>query len=349
MTNPYLGGSVGFPKSDFLSVPNDTLFMQDIMVEGLIHYASPGQPVWTFVESGSDNLGFSGASNSTTARVANGSRTLTLTSNWTKFTSTWVGLTIAGPGIPANTTVRSIIDGAHLTMSNAATSTNASATVTITGGVNNSDCVASVNLCVAQGNEYRATPAQVNSEVWMSIISGANGIEYFCHDTIASTFCLAGGNTPASIVVQQNLTYVNTNVLNYAPMLNSQTVGQCSMQHQNYTTAAGYTTTTSCTGGILTMVTTNAALPGLALVKTYNGVTYLFAQSDRRSAYGAYFNFTLAGMGSKKATVVYDSDAHYDPSHSTQGASHPLNGAGTFSDTLGANHDDYQVKIYAIR
>jgi hypothetical protein len=350
LTNTYVGGgSPVFAKSDFLSVPNDTLFMQGIMTEGLLHYSLPGQPVWPFVESGGDNFGFSEATNYTTASVSQGSKMLTLTSHWTRFTRTWLGLTVSGAGIPANTKVTSILDGAHLGMSKAATASRANETVTIRGGVNNSDCVASVNLCVAQGNEYRPTPAQVNSEVWISLISGANGIEYFCHDKTSYSFCLAGGGRAAAIQAQNNLTYINTNVLNYAPILNSPTVGQCSMQHQNYTTDYGWSTTASCTGGILTMATTNAAIPGLGLVKSYNGATYLFAESDRRSLYGAYYHFTLAGLANKTATVVYDSNAQYDPANSSLGQKLYLSSVGYFADVLGANHDDYQVKIYAIQ
>jgi len=349
ITDPWNGGNAGFPKSDFLSVPNDTLFMQGIMTEALVHYSASGQPVWAFVESGGDNFGTSSGANTTTGSVFSGSRMLTLNSHWTKFTNTWLGLRVAGAGIPADTTVVAILDGTHLALSKAATVVGSNETVTITGGVNNSDCVASVNLCVAQGNEYRPTRAQVNSEVWISLISGANGIEYFCHDRLSYAFCLGGRNSSAAIATQQNLTYVNTNILNFAPMLNATTVGICSMQHQDYTTMAGWTTTTSCTGGILTMATTNAAVPGLGLVKTYNGVTYLFAQSDRRSAYGAYFHFTVAGMGSKTATVVYDSNARYDPANSSLGKKLDLSSVGYFADVLGANHDDYQVKIYAIQ
>ena len=84
------------------------------------------------------------------------------------------------------------------------------------------------------------------------------------------------------------------------------------------------------------------------MVKRYNGSTYLFVQSDRRSAFGAIFHMTLAGMSGKTARVVYDSDAHYDPANSTAGSAIALSASGTFSDTLGGHGDDYQVKIYTI-
>jgi hypothetical protein len=205
-----------------------------------------------------------------------------------------------------------------------------------------------VNLCVVNGNEYRATPAQVNAEVWMSIINGAMGIEYFCHDSSSANFCMgdtAGG--PAAAAVQENIKYINTIVSNFAPQLNSSTAGICSMQRLNYTTGA-QSTTTSCTNGILTMATSNAAVPGMALAKLYGGTSYLFAQSDRRSTAGATFTFTLNGYAGKTATVIYDSNQKYDIHNSSKGATFELNGSGAFADVLGANHDDYQVKIYKI-
>jgi hypothetical protein len=57
----------------------------------------------------------------------------------------------------------------------------------------------------------------------------------------------------------------------------------------------------------------------------------------------------LNGDGNKTATIVYDSNAHYDAANSAQGHTIPLNSTGAFSDTFGANGHNYQVKIYAIQ
>jgi hypothetical protein len=337
-----------FAKSDFRSVPNDTLFFQGLETQALIHFGRTNQPMWTFVESGSDNFGAAEGNNVLRAKITSGSNVLVNVSGRSMFTPTWVGLKVAGAGIPAGATITSIVDATHARMSYAATAT-ASEGVRIRGGAQGSDCVASVNLCVVNGNEYRATPVQVNAEVWMSLISGANGIEYFCHDLTTTAFCLgAAHGGAAALAVQQNLTYINATVLSYAPVLNSPTVGICSMQQEDFTTGAR-STTTSCSSGVLTLTTTNAAVPGMAMVKQYNGATYLFVQSDRRSAYGAIFNMTVAGLAGKTASVVYDSNDHYDHVHTSLGARFTLNGAGAFSDTLGANGDHYQVKIYRIQ
>jgi hypothetical protein len=58
--------------------------------------------------------------------------------------------------------------------------------------------------------------------------------------------------------------------------------------------------------------------------------------------------FTLSGYAGKTATVVYDSNAQYDPTHSSVGNTFTLNGSGQFSDTFGANGHNYQPKIYMI-
>jgi hypothetical protein len=349
LTDPWVGNSLGFPKSDFLSVPNDTLFMQGIMTEGLIHYGRRGQPVWPFVDSGSDELGMSLGGNAFDGAVDGGSNVLTMAGRWSKFTAAWIGLAVSGKGLPPHTRIVGVKDETHAVMSSAAAAASAHETIRVTGGVHDSDCIERLNLCVVQGNEYRATPAQVNAEVWTTLINGAHGIEYFCHDRDSAAFCL--GDTRAgraAAIVQQNLTFINATVLKFAPVLNAPTTGMCSMQHQNYTTGAGWSTTRWCANGVLTMTTANPLVPGLALVKQLGPVTYVLAQSDRRSAGGAVFAFKIAGTGSKTAKIVYDSDARYDPVHSAEGRTFRIDGAGGFSDTIGAENDDYQVKIYAI-
>ena len=348
VTRPYFGRANDFTKSDFRSVSNDTLFLQGLGVQAMVHFSRTNQPLWAFVESGGDNLGYSKGNNVLVGTVSVGSSTLVNASGWSIFTPTWVGLTVSGTGIPAGTKITSILDQTHAQMSAAATASGAKESIRITGGVRNSNCVASVNLCVVDGNEYRPTPAQVNAEVWISLISGANGIEYFCHDSMASDFCLGRPSTnPVALSTAANLTYINTNVLAYAPALNSPTVGMCSMETENYSTGI-YSHTSSCSNGILSLSTTNNAVPALAMAKQVNGVTYLFVQSDRRSAYGAVLNVTLSGLAGHTARVVYDSNDHYDHAHTSLGTAKVLNAGGTFSDTFGANGDDYQVKIYTI-
>jgi hypothetical protein len=216
---------------------------------------------------------------------------------------------------------------------------------------NSGNCNTSANICTSDNHEYRATAEQVNAEVWMSIINGAMGIEYFCDDTSLSTggtaydFCLGNtlsGEGSVAGAIASNLTYINGTILSYAPELNSSVSGRCTMN-----TGTVYTSrTTSCSNGILTMSTSNSSVPGSAIVKNYNGTLYLFADSDRNGS--TTMNFTLAGYAGQTATVVYDSNAKYDPTHSSVGTAFALNGSGQFSDTFGANGHNYQPKIYKI-
>lgn len=348
MARPYIRWT-DIAKSDFVSIPNDKFFLQGLETRALRHFARPDQPVWMFVESGSDNFGGSEANNNLVASVAVGSNILVNASAWSIFTSTWVGLSVSGPGIPANTKIVKIVDSSHAVMSAAATETGEKERVKITGGVNDSDCVVRVNLCVVNGNEYRATTSQVNSEVWASIINGANGIEYFCHDRTAIDFCLGspkGGQ--AAEITAKNLSYINKTVLSYAPVLNSPTVGECSLLQENYETGAR-SRSSSCSNGMLKLQTRDATESGMAMVKKLGGVTYLFAQPDRRHPTGITLTMTLIGLSGRSATVVYDSNAQYDPAHASTGRTLALDASGALTDTLGAYGDDYQVKIYAIR
>jgi len=347
VTDPWFAPPSGVIKSDFLSTPNDSLFKQGAMTRGLIHFARPGQPVWVYVETGGDNFGSSKQHNKFDAGLTAGSAVITNESGWSHFTAAWISLTLTGPGIPEHTSIVSVTDPTHAVMSAPATATYREP-VKVGGGVDNTNCVARLNLCVVGGNEYRATPAQVNAEVWISLINGANGIQYFCHDSTAYSFCLGnkkGGEAAAES--QKNLTFINKTILDFAPELNSNTVGICSMEQDDYergTTSIG----NRCANGVLEMSTSNPKVPGMAMVKQFGGVTYLFAQSARRSPSGAEFTFRLHGSAARAAKVVYDSNDHYDAAHSEQGQTVALTG-GEFRDTFGAHNDDYQTKIYAIQ
>jgi hypothetical protein len=218
---------------------------------------------------------------------------------------------------------------------------------------NSSSCNATTNNCTGSGfiNEYRATSEQVNAEVWMTLINGGNGIEFFCDDTSITTtqtaydFCLGNnvsGEGTVAAAIASNLLYIDGTILTYAHPLNYASNGLCTMNN-----GTGYSNyTTSCTQGILTMSTGTSSVPGSAVVKTYSGTPYLFADSDRNGS--ALMTFTLSGYAGYTATVVYDSNAQYDPTHSEVGTTFTLNGSGQFSDTFGANGHNYQPKIYTI-
>jgi len=347
LTSPYITTQFGVTGSDFISESNDSLWVQGLSVQAMKHFAAQGQPLWAFIEAGGDNFALSEANDSLPASLSLGSTTITNLSSRSHFTSTWIGLAVSGAGIMPNTTISGIIDASHATMSNAAAATS-SASVTVGSGPL-ADCVVGANLCLVNGNEYRPTPADVTAEVWMSIVNGAIGLEYFCHDATSYSFCLgdsaAGG--AAATAAQQNLAAIDTDIANYAPVLNAPTVGMCSMQQMNYSTGMA-STTTSCADGSLTMASNNSAVPGMALAKTYQGSTFVFAQSDRRSLTGANFLLGVSGLGGHMATVVYDSYDDFDPARSSVGQQQTLNSSGQFNDVLGSNSHQYQMKIYQI-
>lgn len=280
LTNPFLGLS-GTTLDNNGAV--DSLWEQGWTVAQMVALGRPNQPVWIFVDGGTNELGFS-SQNGTT-------------------------------------------------------------------------CSSSTNLCTKSGQDpiyYRAPAELVNAEVMASVINGAVGIEWFSDDVSLPAqgsvtnydFLLGDGGSGSeqsvSTAISSNVTYIDGVLATYAPMINVGSEGGCTMN-----TGTSYTShTTSCSNGILTMSTGNSSVPGSAITRYYNGTLYLFADSDRVGS--ATMTFTLDGFASDTATVVYDSNAQYDPTHSSVGTTFTLNGSGQFSDTFGANNHNYQPKIYTI-
>jgi hypothetical protein len=117
-------------------------------------------------------------------------------------------------------------------------------------------------------NKNRPTPAQIKSEVWMDIVHGAAGIEYFCHrfaPTFSETDCL--DDAPTAAVLKE----INAQITQLAPVLNSPPV------------ANGVTVQSS-----------TANIPVDTLLKRHAGATYLFASEMRSGTTTA--TFTLRGM-----------------------------------------------------
>jgi hypothetical protein len=104
-------------------------------------------------------------------------------------------------------------------------------------------------------NTTRPTPAQIKSEVWMAIVHGAAGIQYFCHrfqPTFSETDCLDDAPTAAA------MTSINADIKALAPVLNTPTI------------ANGVTVTSSASD-----------IPVDVMLKRWNGATYLFAVEMR--------------------------------------------------------------------
>ena len=366
-------GALYVQESDYSTHGRDVLWQNAVSVYKIAAYKKPGDPVWVYLNSGGDDLGSESGNSNFTGSVVSGSTTLTVESASAHPSTGFNGLTVTDSsaggggghdGIPAGTTI-TYLDATHFTMSNPATVTATAENIQISGGIVfhgvGTACIKATNVCLIKGNQYRETPAQVTAEVWNMVIAGATGIEWFCQDGISQAFCMGGndgtaqGAADAQIVVN-NLKYIDGVLAANASLLNSPVTGKCDMDFQS-TSTINVVTSASCSNGNLTMAMAsgNTSCPGLALTHLYNGAIYLMAQSNRNSiagactAAGGAFNFTLAGLGGQTATVVYDSNAQYDPTHSSLGATFTLSGAAQFTDTLGVNGNSYQAKIYRVQ
>lgn len=120
----------------------------------------------------------------------------------------------------------------------------------------------------------RPTPHQIRAEVWMSLIHGAAGIQYFCHrfePDFSETDCLDDPDTAAA------LTRINQEINSLAPALNSQSF------------AVG-------------PVGSNANVPLHAVFKKANGKRYLFAAGMADGVTTA--TFSVRGLGTVASIEV---------------------------------------------
>jgi hypothetical protein len=125
-------------------------------------------------------------------------------------------------------------------------------------------------------NTNRPTVAQIKSEVWMDIVHGAAGIEYFCHrftPTFSETDCLDDAPTAAALKA------INAQITALSPVLNSPPVSN----------------------GV-TVQSSTATIPVDTLLKRYAGATYLFAAEMRAGSTTA--TFTLRGMPTTASAEV---------------------------------------------
>jgi hypothetical protein len=120
----------------------------------------------------------------------------------------------------------------------------------------------------------RPTPHQLRAEVWMSLIHGAAGVQYFCHQiepNFNETDCLDDPATAAA------LTQINAQLIELAPALNTQSFG-------------------------LAPVSSNAGAPVRAVLKKASTGSYVFAVNMADAATTAVFS--LAGVGTTSSVEV---------------------------------------------
>jgi hypothetical protein len=120
---------------------------------------------------------------------------------------------------------------------------------------NTKPVVADIEGSKIDATNPRPTPAQITSEIWMALVHGAAGIQYFCHrftPTFSETDCL--DDKPTADVMLA----INTQIKSLAPVLNTQSVGN----------------------GV-TMQSSDPKIPVDTMLKRYQGATYLFATEMR--------------------------------------------------------------------
>jgi hypothetical protein len=108
---------------------------------------------------------------------------------------------------------------------------------------------------IASDSAAKPTPAQVKSEVWMALIHGANGFGYFCH-VMSPSFDEAALLHDSTMLAA--VTTLNQQVKSLAPVLNGPTITN-----------------------LLTVGTSNGAVPIDAMTKQCGGTTYVFAVAMR--------------------------------------------------------------------
>jgi hypothetical protein len=111
----------------------------------------------------------------------------------------------------------------------------------------------------------KPTPAEVRSEVWMSIIHGAKGIDYFCHSFLT-------GATDESALLHDD------QMINAVRLINMQV------------TALAAVINTPSTSNYASVSSSNASVPVDIMTKNYKGINYIFASAMRNSQTTATFS-----------------------------------------------------------
>jgi hypothetical protein len=125
--------------------------------------------------------------------------------------------------------------------------------------------------CTRIQSENRPTPAQVRSEVWMSLIHGSKGIIYFVHEWVPKFDERALLNNPEMLAA---VTALNAQIRELAPVLNSPTLESAA-----------------------TVRSSNPAVPVDVMMKIYGGCGYLFASAMREGTTRASFSVIGASGG----------------------------------------------------
>ena len=148
--------------------------------------------------------------------------------------------------------------------------------------------------CTRIQSKSKATPGQVRSEVWMSLIHGSMGLIYFVHEWQPKFDAAALLRDPEML---REVTALNHQITGLAPVLNSPTVS-----------------------GTVQVSSSDPQVPVAAMLKQHEGATYLFAVAMRNGETTA--TFTLQGLAGEKTVEVLGEERSLSARN------------GTFSDTF---------------
>jgi hypothetical protein len=150
--------------------------------------------------------------------------------------------------------------------------------------------------CTRIQSDHKATPAQVRSEVWMSLIAGSQGIIYFVHEWKPKFNEHALLDDPAML---KEVTAINKEIAMLAPVLNS----------------------SSLVNGFA-LKSSKDDVPVQAMARFAEGATYVFAAAQRSGETQA--TFTVPTLPAGAAIEVIGEGRVLKPA-----------GAGKFEDTFG--------------
>jgi len=128
--------------------------------------------------------------------------------------------------------------------------------------------------------QLKPTPAQVQSEVWISLIHGSRGIVYFCHNFVPKTEPAALLGDPDMMAAIQA---INARILRLAPALNAPSLK-----------------------GVVEVQTNDPQAPVELMVKRLGGWTYIFAAGMRKQSVEA--SFEIQGLPAGTTVEVLDEE-----------------------------------------
>jgi len=150
--------------------------------------------------------------------------------------------------------------------------------------------------CTRIQSQHKATPSQVRSEVWMSLIHGSLGLIYFVHEWQPKFDEAALLHDPEML---RAVTAINRQITELAPVLNSPTATDA-----------------------VKVSSSDPQVPVAAMLKPHEGASYLFAVAMRSGDTTATFTLKCLA-GERKVEVLGE-----DRSLTSRG--------GTFSDAFQA-------------